>query len=77
MGNFFRLDVPSCGPEWAGARQRAKLRQIDLARRLGVTTRTIRNLERDRGSGVSLAIRRLALAEIRLELLHHHEGDPQ
>jgi hypothetical protein len=42
-----------------------------------VTVRTISNLEREGGAEVSFAIRRLAMAEIRLELVHDREANDE
>lgn len=67
-GKLFRPELPPAGSvAWANARREARLSQIHLASRVGVTARTLRNLEGG-NEAVSLAVRRVVALELFIAL---------
>jgi hypothetical protein len=57
-------ELPAAGPEWGRARRRANLSQAALAARVGITKRTIANLEGPGNRDVTPAIRRVVALEL-------------
>jgi DNA-binding XRE family transcriptional regulator len=61
-------ELPPPGRAWIAARNRTRLSQERLAEIVGVSVRTLRNLERPGCRDVSPAIRRVVALELYLEL---------
>jgi DNA-binding XRE family transcriptional regulator len=66
------MELPPPGPAWSSARRRSGLSQERLAGRVGITSRTLRNLERPGCRDVTPAIRRVVAIELWLALGGQH-----
>jgi DNA-binding XRE family transcriptional regulator len=68
MNGAQHMQLPVAGPEWGRARRRANLSQAALAARVGITKRTIANLEGPGNRDVTPAIRRVVALELWIAL---------
>lgn len=58
------MELPPPGEAWTAARRRTGLSQEQLALRVGITSRTLRNLERPGCWDVTPAIKRVVAIEL-------------